>query len=187
MNRLSTVSVAKNAMRSLIASLAFMAAGAVSASAPEPVAMKPQDRNRAAVIEVVIQIARGADLHLWNSVRAGFAPQVVLDYGSAETLTPSDIVARWQPLLEALDATQHTLSDMEVTINGDKATVRSAFRAVHWLQGAAGGDVWTLTGRYEHDLVRQSDGWQITRMKMIPGGSTGNDRLLELAGKAGKP
>lgn len=150
---------------------------------PEPTPMSTQQRDRAAVIEVVENIARGADLHQWSVVRASFAPEVMLDYGTPETLTPSAIIGRWEPLLEAFDATQHQLAQIDVTIEGDLATASAGFQATHWLHGVAGGDVWTLSGRYEYELVRLADGWRVRRMQMRPDVSTGNAALLDSARK----
>lgn len=105
----------------------------------------------------------------------------MLDYGAPETLTPSTIIGRWEPVLEAFDATQHQLSAVAVTVDGDRAKASARFQATHWLYGAPGGDVWTLSGRYEYDLVHLADGWRVTRMQMQPQSVTGNEGLLDLA------
>lgn len=147
----------------------------------EPIAMNSQQRDRVAVTEIIENIARGADLHQWNVVRASFAPEVVLDYGTPETLTPTTIIGRWEPLLEAFDATQHQLSAVAVSVEGDRAKASARFQATHWLYGAPDGDVWTVSGRYEYDLVRLADGWRVSRMRMQPESVTGNERLLDLA------
>lgn len=138
-------------------------------------------RDHAAVTEVITRIAHGADLHQWEAVRAALAPAVRLDYGTPEELTADAIVARWQPLLEAFDATQHQLFGVEVAVDGDRATAVSRFRATHVLRGAPGGDVWTLAGRYEYALARTHRGWQVTAMRMVPESSTGNATLLDHA------
>jgi ketosteroid isomerase-like protein len=138
-------------------------------------------RDRSAITESIEAIARGADLHQWDAVRAAFAEQVELDYGTPEQLTPEVIVARWQPLLEAFDATQHIIQDLRIKVDGDRATGTSRFQATHVLRGSAGGDVWTLAGRYEHSLVRGPTGWKVTRMRMIAEESSGNTSLLDQA------
>lgn len=161
--------------------LTTLAAAAAAAPSTGVLPMTALDRDRAAILETVENVARGADLHQWDVVRASFAPSVTLNYGTPETLSPGDIVERWEPLLEAFDATQHALSDVIVQVDGDAATARSRFRATHLMKGAAGGDVWTLEGRYEHRLVRAATGWKITAMTMTPEASSGNAGLLELA------
>jgi ketosteroid isomerase-like protein len=139
-------------------------------------------RDRAAIVETVENVARGADLRQWQTVEAAFAARVVLDYGTPELLTPQEIVSRWKPLLSAFDETQHVLRDIQVTFpEGTRARVSSAFQATHHLEGVAGGSLWTLEGRYEHELSKTDTGWQITRMRMIPGRSTGNPALVAAA------
>ena len=143
------------------------------------VTVEPSGRDHAAITETIEGIARGADLHQWEAVRAAFAEEVELDYGTPERLNSAAIVNRWQPLLESFDATQHVIHDLAIELDGDRATATSRFQATHVLRGAQGGDVWTLAGRYEHSLVRKRTGWKVTRMRMIPGESSGNASLLD--------
>jgi ketosteroid isomerase-like protein len=153
------------------------------AAAPsrQEVPMSDATRDRAAIDQTIHTVARGSDLHQWDAVTATFADQVELDYGAPERLSGAEIVARWRPLLSAFDATQHELSDLEITITGDEARAHSRFHASHLMRGAAGGEQWLLSGRYEHALQRTPAGWKITRMRMIPDQSSGNPALLELA------
>ena len=152
-----------------------------SDASPDITMTTAENRDRAAIAETIENIARGADLRQWAIVRASFAPQVTLDYGQPETLSPSAVVERWEPLLEAFDGTQHAISDLDIQVQGDRATTRSTFLATHWMDAANDGNVWTLAGRYEHELIRANDGWRVTRMRMVPGESTGNAGLLEEA------
>jgi uncharacterized protein len=145
-------------------------------------------RDQAAIRSVMEAVAHGADLRQWLAVQAAFATPVELDYGTPEHLTREQVVARWRPLLGAFDATRHEVTDVAVCIEGDSATASSRFEATHLLRGVANGEVWTLAGSYEHAFVRTSEGWVITRMRMIPEQSTGNASLLDEArARAGMP
>ncbi|WP_437517745.1 nuclear transport factor 2 family protein [Sorangium sp. So ce1099] len=155
--------------------------GAVHPGAQE-VPVQNATRDRAAVMETIHNVARGADLRQWDTVRAAFAERVVLDYGVPELLTPEEIISRWQPLLSAFDSTQHVVREEQVSfVEPDLARVRSRFQAAHHLAGAAGGELWSLGGRYEHELARTPSGWKVTRMRMIPGESSGNAALIDRA------
>lgn len=173
--------------------LAGLQACAHGAPIPPPVTQQETTvdttRDRAAIREAIQNIARGADLRQWETVRASFAPRVVLDYGIPELLTPEEIVHRWQPLLSAFDSTQHLIRDERIElVEPKRARVRSSFQATHHLSGAPGGDIWTLSGNYEHELVSDATGWKVTRMRMVPGASTGNALLLAAAReRAGLP
>jgi ketosteroid isomerase-like protein len=138
-------------------------------------------RDEIAIREAILGMARAVDLHQWDSVRAAFAPRVELDYGVPEQIPADDIVQRWRPLISGFDWTRHELSGLKVTREGDRARVDSAFTATHFIAGAPGGDTWILNGRYEHELAKTASGWQIVGMKMIPGESTGNAKLIDLA------
>lgn len=142
-------------------------------------AVQPSGRDHAAITETIEAIVRGADVHQWEAVRAAFGEEVELDYGTPERLSSAAIVIRWQALLESFDATQHVIHDLGIELDGDHASATSRFQATHVLRGAEGGDVWTLAGRYEHSLVRTRAGWKVTRMRMIPGESSGNASLLD--------
>jgi|GEM_PF-130427 len=134
-------------------------------------------RDRAAIAEVLTAVAHGADLRQWDQVRAAFADAVVLDYGTPERLAAEEIVARWRPLLEAFDATQHQVFDVAVSHAGDSAAATARFQATHTMDGG----VWVLTGRYEYALRRGGGGWQVTAMRMVPGAASGDPTLLERA------
>jgi pimeloyl-ACP methyl ester carboxylesterase len=139
-------------------------------------------RDRAAIDETIHNIGRAADLRQWETVRASFASRVVLDYGTPELLTPDEIIARWQPLLSAFDSTEHIVSDVQIElVEPARALARASFRATHHLRGAPGGELWTLSGRYEWEVLEESSGWKVSRMRMIPGASTGNEALLSIA------
>lgn len=154
--------------------------GTAKESAMENKANDEQDR--AAIIETVESVARGADRRQWQMVQAAFAGRVVLDYGTPDLLTPEEIVARWRPLLSAFDNTQHVIRDVQVTFQEpERARVSSRFQATHHLDGVAGGAIWILEGRYEHELVKTPAGWRISRMRMIPDRSTGNPALAAAA------
>jgi len=145
---------------------------------PELRPASPADRDRLAVSDAVLSITRGADLGQWDAVGAAFADHVELDYGTPEQLTPQQIVDRWAPLFAELDATEHRVRDLAVALNGDRASATSRFRAEHVMRGAAGGETWVLEGSYEHDLARTPGGWKVTRMRMIPGQSSGNTGMM---------
>jgi len=62
----------------------------------------PAERDRVAITDVVTAIARGADLHQWDAVRAAFAARVRLDYGEPDDLAPDAIIARCRAELAAV-------------------------------------------------------------------------------------
>lgn len=156
------------------------ASSAVPSAPDRPLPVRTAaERDRAAVTALVEGVARDADLRLWDRVAAAFADRVAFDYGTPETLSGAEILERWRPLLGGFDGTRHELRDVRVAVDGDRATSTSRFHATHVLRGAAGGDTWVLDGRYQHEAARTPAGWKLTRIRMVPGRSTGNAALVQ--------
>jgi uncharacterized protein len=137
--------------------------------------------DRAAILEILSAIFRGADRRDWALCRSAFAEALEVDYGAPERLGAEALVERWRAALGALDMTQHLVSNYHLEVQGDTAQVTSEFIATHQKKSAPGGEMWTLGGGYEHTLARTPAGWRVIRMKMIPRWSTGNGGLIQEA------
>jgi len=147
-----------------------------------------QTQDVAGVIQAAQRITQEADKRNWGALRDCFAPRVVVDYGTPELLTPEEIVARWKPLLSEFDQTEHSVLIEGVRKEPESARVSATFRASHRINRVAGGDEWTLTGRYDYELMQLGGAWKVTRMHMTPAESTGNTGLLaEARTRAGVP
>ncbi len=159
--------------------------------APQPTAelgsISVDDRPDRAVEETLRTITTGADLHQWGLVRSAFADVVDVDYGTPERLDADELIARWRSFLPGFDVTQHRLSQIAMRLNGDRAEATAQFHAAHLIRGAAGGDIWEFEGRYQFSLVRSALGWSVSRMRMVPGRSTGNVGLPEVARARAQP
>lgn len=122
-----------------------------------------------------------ADLQQWSQAWACFDEAIELDYGEPQVVSPDSIVRSWMELLPGFDTTKHHLTSVEVTVDQQTASSSSHFEATHQIRGAPGGDTWVLHGVYEHEYRLTPYGWKITRMRMTPSGSEGNDNLVALA------
>ena len=69
------------------------------------------------------------------------------------------IVEKVTNALGPLDASQHIVSNQQVTIDGDTATCRCYLHAR--TPFVDGGDNFIIAGRYDDELVRTPDGWRI--------------------------
>ena len=61
-----------------------------------------------------------------------------------------------------LHPTQHLVSNIDLEVNGESATVTAMFNNPMRLPG---GDTWFTGGWYHHDLVRTPDGWRSRRLR----------------------
>jgi hypothetical protein len=102
-------------------------------------------------------------------MRQVYLLDAVDDRKRGEPLTGHEqIRAYFERAFEQVDATAHLLSNIEVTIDGDRADRASAYSRVtayHWM---AGGDPvrpadFVLLGSYDDELLRTPDGWRISR------------------------
>jgi hypothetical protein len=83
----------------------------------------------------------------------------------------------WAKQAYAIVKTQHMLFNMDIHLDGDRATSKSYGHARH--QRTDNGDVWHIYAIYDHEYVRTSNGWRISKIKMTPNFQEGNPHLLD--------
>lgn len=111
------------------------------------------------------------DLDLLDTV---FLPDATAELRSAPLEGRDAIRARIRAAATALDATQHTVTNHMVTIDGDRATSRCYLHSQHVREGTEGGDLYVIAGRYEDELVRTPDGWRIAFRRLVGVWTDGN-------------
>ena len=128
--------------------------------------------DRLAVQDVMQRYAMGVDERDLDLYRSCFADDVeVVGFGQ-ETVNGGDA---WRDYvsnaLEAFGATQHMLSPVFATINGDEADARTDVQALHYMK-AQEGAILTLWATYLTKMRRQSDGaWKIVRHELVSRGT----------------
>lgn len=142
--------------------------------------------DRAAISDVFHNYASAIDLRDWNLLRTCFTDDVEADFAS---LTPGNIVRgadKWtgqiRRSIEALDATQHIITNHVHMIDGDSSQSRSYLQAQHVLRGAAGGpDVhYLIGGYYMYDMLRAGGVWKIRRYSLTVTWTTGDPEIFRL-------
>ncbi len=114
--------------------------------------------------ELLARCARGVDTKDWSLYRSVFTSDASIDYSSAGAIAGTlDEVAEW---LEAgfahIPMTQHFISNVEVDLDGDRATARAMFYNPMQLPGM--NELSYCGGYYHHDLLRTADGWKSERL-----------------------
>ena len=114
--------------------------------------------------ELLARYARGVDSKDWELWKAVFTPEAIIDYSSAGIAAGSrDDVAKWlEQGLGPVPMTQHFISNIEVDLDGDRATTRAMFFNPMLLPGMAEQSY--CGGYYHHDLVRTPEGWRSERL-----------------------
>ncbi len=120
--------------------------------------------DRIAAEDLLTRYATAVDRRDWEQYRSIFTADAEIDYTSAGGIagTVDEIVEFLSTSLEMFEMTQHLVSNIDLEVNGESATVTAMFNNPMRLPG---GDTWFTGGWYHHDLVRTPDGWRSRRLR----------------------
>lgn len=142
------------------------------------------------VTRTLYDFAFGIDSRDYDLFRSVFTDRVELDYssyhgGPARTMDADDWVAACASLFDGLQATQHSMSNPVVDLDGDRARCRMYMQAVHVLPNPDGDAEFTIGGYYDDRLVRTGDGrrsgWRIEAVQLTVWWRRGNPDIMRLA------
>jgi len=142
--------------------------------------------DRLAVVDVMHRFADGIDRRDWARYRSVFTDEIELDYSSyraenAGTWTADDWVDKARSLFPGLDASQHTITNTLVELQGDVARVQADVRADHVVVVDGVTSVYTVAGWYEDELVRTHAEWRIRRKVLHMRWSEGDVGVMQVA------
>lgn len=115
--------------------------------------------------EVLYRYARAIDTKDWPLLDRVFVADAELDYtdvGGPEA-PRADVVAWLAESLAPMPMTQHSITNIEVDLRGDQASVTALFHNPMQIPGIDG--ITTCGGRYHHEMVRTPDGWRSRRLR----------------------
>ena len=120
--------------------------------------------DRIAAEDLLTRYATAVARRDWEQYRSIFTADAEIDYTSAGGIagTVDEVVEFLSTSLELFEMTQHLVSNIDLEVNGDSATVTAMFNNPMRLPG---GDTWFTGGWYHHDLVRTPDGWRSRRLR----------------------
>jgi 3-phenylpropionate/cinnamic acid dioxygenase small subunit len=117
--------------------------------------------------ELLVRYAWAIDDKDWDALDTVFLPDAYLDYSSnpGGVEGPYPEIREWlAKSLAPFPVTQHLVTNMDVRVDGDRATSRTM---VYNPMGAATREgplhYFFLGGRYDDELVRTADGWRIAK------------------------
>jgi 3-phenylpropionate/cinnamic acid dioxygenase small subunit len=115
--------------------------------------------DRIEINDLLTRYAHAVDSKDWALYRTVFTPDAVIDYESAGGIKGDlETVANWlESTLAGFPMTQHLVSNINVDLDGDSATVRAMF---YNPMGTPKGTTFFCGGWYNHQLVRTPDGWR---------------------------
>jgi 3-phenylpropionate/cinnamic acid dioxygenase small subunit len=123
--------------------------------------------DRAEIHDVIVRYGWAIDTKDWALLDTCFTDDAYVDYSSnpGGVQGPYVEVRGWlEKMMSAFPVTQHLMSNVLVTLDGDRATCQTM---VTNPQGAATREgplhFFYVGGRYDDELVRTSSGWRIAR------------------------
>jgi SnoaL-like protein len=151
--------------------------------------------DRATITDVVSRMGWCLDRRDWDGFRALFTDRVFTDYtalwggepqeASVDELLATDAQGSWRRTMDGLEATQHLITNILVSLDGDEASATANVVGVHRLVNPHGSPLWTVGGTYEFRLVRGRQGWLIRAITQRITWVEGNQQVLfRAAGRA---
>ena len=148
------------------------------------------------IAETIYLYAIGIDTKDFDLYGSIFADQVNIDFSSYEgssvpettVLTRDQWVSRVRPLFTGLAATQHSMTNPVVTIDGDTASCRMYMQAHHVFEPEKEDSWFTIGGYYDDTLIRDAkspSGWNLTGVKLTVLWRKGQESIMQLARSEG--
>ena len=127
--------------------------------------------DRFAVQDVMQRYAAGVDDRDMQMYAECFAEDVeVVGFGESTVNGRDAWVTYVKGALERFGATQHMLSPVYATIDGDKAQARTDVQALHYLVEPE-GEIFTLYATYRSTMQRINGEWKIVRHELTSRGT----------------
>ncbi len=133
---------------------------------------EPRDRDE--LVELMSRYASMPDTQNWDELpRSVLCEEFTADFSSLGT--PAMTVSRdaWsqqgKQAFAGWTATHHAITNHQIAIDEDRATIRAHVRVEHWAppEVAAGGpDCWLVVGFYDNVAVRTPEGWRLSSIKL---------------------
>ena len=119
--------------------------------------------DRLEINDLLTRYAHSVDSKDWALYRSVFTDDAFIDYESAGGIKGDrEAVADWlEKTMAGFPMTQHLISNIDVKIDGDRASVRAMF---YNPMGMPSGKTFWCGGFYNHSLVRTADGWKSQRL-----------------------
>jgi hypothetical protein len=129
--------------------------------------------------------AQGVDTRDWALLTSVLCPEFEWDYGShrpgsAGRIAAVDWVEHARKRFETMHATQHSMTNPRVMIEGNSATCRMYVTAWHVADVDGVQDWCTIGGEYRHELQRTDGRWLISLLRLDRRWTVGNPAVLDL-------
>lgn len=121
--------------------------------------------DRFEIADVLYRYARAVDTRDWDLWRSVFTADATVDYSSApagRAGSRDDIAAWLEESFAFVTVSQHFITNIEYSFEGDRAQVRAMF--YNPMQFVGMTELSTCGGNYHHSMVRTETGWRSERL-----------------------
>ena len=115
--------------------------------------------------ELLYRYSRGVDTPDWDLYASVFTADAMLDYTSVNgPCAQRDEVVNWiSKSLADVPMLQHFITNIEIDLDGDEATVRGMF--YNPIRPPGSDDLIYCGGNYHHRVVRTAEGWKSKHLR----------------------
>ena len=130
--------------------------------------MTPQElSDRAEIHDLIVRYGWAIDTKDWALLDSCFTEDAFVDYSSnpGGKVGPYREIRGWlEKVMSAFPVTQHLMSNIDVQLDGDRATCRTMVTNPQGAKKRDGGLHFFYVGaRYDDELVRTAGGWRISK------------------------
>lgn len=120
--------------------------------------------DKAEINELLSRYARAVDEQDWDLYQSVFATDATIDYSSAGAIVggPAEVAAWLKEVFTTIPWSAHYVTNVEINVVGDSASVVAAFYNPMQLPGLT--DASFCGGYYRVDVVRTPAGWRCSRL-----------------------
>jgi uncharacterized protein (TIGR02246 family) len=131
-----------------------------------------------AIHNVITFGAIAQDAHDWDGVAGCYEPDAVYVHPGGRIEGATEIVERSRRALTPLDASQHLVGSVHITVDGDTASSTAYFQAQHVRHDAEAGPLFVIAGTYSDVLVRRDGRWRISQRTQTYTWRDGNPAVI---------
>jgi 3-phenylpropionate/cinnamic acid dioxygenase small subunit len=131
------------------------------------------------ITEICYRYGINLDNREWSKLRECFTEDAVADYLDMPSCQGYQAIEdTCREALSPLTGSQHLISNVVVTLDGDEADSVCYLQAQHVKSGTPGGDTFIIAGRYLDRLVRAPEGWRIKHRRLEGIWTDGNPAVV---------
>jgi hypothetical protein len=131
--------------------------------------------DREELVELLARYASIADTRDFDELpKTVFTERVLVDFESVNSGPPIEVerevfMKQMRSFFADWQTTHHSITNHQVRVDGDVATIRAHLHAQHWLPpevAAQHHNRWLVVGFYDDEAVRTPDGWRLRKVRL---------------------